>query len=144
MKRISKIAGIILCLALLILIRKAETFLFYDPLLSFFKQSDFNHQNVPDFNTAKLFLSLFFRFGLNSLLTLVIIQLWFNDKKITQFSAWILLIAFIVFSLLYLLSIFTNFGLGYMPTFYIRRILIQPLLLLLLIPAIYYYNYTKS
>jgi exosortase F-associated protein len=28
-----------------------------------------------------------------------------------------------------------------MPTFYIRRILIQPVLLLLLVPAIYYYKF---
>ncbi len=144
MKRSSKIVGILLCLILLILIRKVETVLFYDPLLPFFKQSDFNHQNVPDFNTVKLILSLFFRFGLNSVLTLIIIQLWFNNKQITKVSAYILLIAFVFFTLLYLLSILTNFGLGYMPTFYIRRILIQPLLLLLLIPAIYYYNYSKN
>ena len=144
MKRTGKIAGILIGLILLILIRKAETHLFYDPLLSFFKQSDFNHQNVPDFNTFRLFLSLKFRFGLNAILTLVIIQLWFSDKKITQVSCYILIIAFAFFSLLYLASLSTNFGLGYMPTFYIRRILIQPIILLLLIPAIYYYRYSKN
>ncbi|MDR2122792.1 MAG: exosortase F system-associated protein [Flavobacteriaceae bacterium] len=144
MRRTVQIIGISIGLFLLILVRRFETFLFYDPLLLFFQQNYFNHQDVPEFNTVKLFLSLFFRFVLNSILTLLIIQLWFNDKKITVISIYILIAGFIFFASLYFLSLFTNFGLGHMPTFYIRRILIQPILLLLLILAIYYYKQSKA
>jgi len=140
MKRVSKIVGIMLCILLLILVRKFETNIFYDPLLQFFKQKDFNHHAPPYFNVLKLIISLIFRYGINSLITLVIIQLWYNDKKITKVSNYILLFCFLFFTSLYLFSLFTNFSLGYMPTFYIRRIIIQPILLLLLIPSIYYYK----
>lgn len=133
-----------ICLLLLIAIRKFENILFYDPLLYFFKQSEFNHLHIPSFDVIKLFLSLFFRFFLNSIISMIIIQLWFKNKKITIFSGYVFSIGFIIFAIPYLLSITTNFGLGYMPTFYIRRILIQPILLLLLIPAIYYYKFSKN
>lgn len=144
MKRIINIILIGICLLSLIAIRKFENILFYDPLLYFFKQSEFNHLHIPPFNIIKLFISLFFRFFLNSIISMIIIQLWFKNKKITIFSCYIFIMGFIVFVISYLLSITTNFGLGYMPTFYIRRILIQPILLLLLIPAIYYYKFSKN
>lgn len=140
MSKINKIFGIILSILLLISIRKFENTMFYDPLLSFFKQKDFNHHIPPKFNFIKLIASLILRYGLNSFLTLVIIQLWYNDKKITKVCFHILVFCFIFFTILYIFSLLTNFSLGYMPTFYIRRLLIQPILLLLLIPAIYYYK----
>lgn len=140
MKKTGKIIGILLSILALIFVRKFETSLFYDPLLLFFKQKDFNHQIPPEFNLIKLTTSLIFRYGLNSIITLVIIYLWYNDKKITKVCSYILGIGFLIFISLYLFSLLTNFSLGYMPTFYIRRVLIQPIFLLLLIPAIYYYK----
>jgi len=136
--RILKIIGIVICIFLLVLVRKFEGVLFYDPLLSFFKMSNFNHLDVPPFNSVKLVLSLFFRYALNAVLSLIIIYLWFGDKKTTRLVFWVLAVSFVFFGAIYLFSLCTNFSIGYMPTFYVRRILIQPILLLLLIPAIYY------
>ena len=136
--RILKIIGIIVCIFLLVLVRKFEDVLFYDPLLSFFKISNFNHLDVPSFDSIKLTLSLFFRYALNAILSLIIIYLWFGDKKATRLVFWVLAVSFVFFGAIYLFSLHTNFSIGYMPTFYVRRILIQPILLLLLIPAIYY------
>ncbi|PQL90413.1 exosortase F system-associated membrane protein [Apibacter adventoris] len=145
MRQIIKIVGIVICFLLLIFIRKYETVLFYDPLLSFFKQSDFNHYNSPPFDSIKLLYSLIFRYFLNSIISIMIIYLWFKNKKITKFSCFIFIIVFILFTILYLISISNNFLLGYMPTYYIRRILIHPLLLLLLIPIfIYTLKFSKN
>ncbi|MDR3272289.1 MAG: exosortase F system-associated protein [Flavobacteriaceae bacterium] len=142
--RILKIAGIIVCLFLLVLVRKFETVLFYDPLLSFFKTVNFNHLDVPPFDSAKLILSLFFRYALNAILTLSIVYLWFGDKKVIRLAFWILTAGFVLFGAIYFFSLHTHFSIGYMPTFYIRRFLIQPIFLLLLIPAIYWKNKTRN
>lgn len=144
MLRVLRIIGIIILLVGLISIRKFEDVLFYDPFLVFFKKNEFNHLAVPEFNAIYLFLSTLFRYSLNCILSLAIIYLWFGDKKIVLFSFYTLIVGFVLFYLLYFSSLATNFGLGYMPTFYIRRILIQPIFLLLLIPAIYYYKYLKT
>ncbi|WP_128150869.1 exosortase F system-associated membrane protein [Apibacter raozihei] len=144
MKNKIRILGIIFCFILLITIRRLEVVLFYDPLLAFYKQTKFNHLPVPDFNIIKLILSLIFRYTLNTFLSLLILKLWFNNKNILKLSLYIYIIGFIIFTILYIGSLYTNFGLGYMPTFYIRRILIQPVILLILIPSVYYYKYTKN
>lgn len=139
-----KIFGIIIFILGLILVRKYESSLFYDPFLEFFKKSNFNHLSPPNFHTIRLFISLSLRYSLNLILSLLIIYLWFGDKKISVFSFYIFTIGFAIFCALYFVSICTNFSLGYMPTFYIRRILIQPIFLLILIPAIYYHKHLKK
>ncbi len=136
-KLISAICIIILLIGL-ILIRKLE-YLFYDPFLYYFK-SEFHHKPLPNFDFLRLFASHFFRFSLNSTLSLAIIYCWFKDDSITKFSFVVYCIAFIFFSTIYFGMIYAKFPLGYMPFFYVRRFIIQPLLLLLLIPSIIFYK----
>lgn len=137
--KIFQIAIIILLLVGLIVIRKFEI-LFYDPFLSYFK-SNFHHNPLPEFDFLRLLFSHFLRFSINTILSLAIIYFWFRDWQIIKFSFWIFMAAFIIFSLLYFTMIYTKFPLGYMPFFYVRRFIIQPLLLLLLIPNIIFYQY---
>ena len=59
------IIGFVLIL-LLIFIRAFENQLFYDPFLSYFK-SEYTNVAFPKINTIKLFLSLGFRYYLNSI-----------------------------------------------------------------------------
>lgn len=130
----------IICVFLLMSVRVFETQLFYDPLLYFFK-SDFYNLDFPDFDVTKHLLSMALRYGINSILSLAIIYFIFNNKDYLKLSLFIYLIGFIVFFALYYYCIHTEFSLGYTAGFYIRRLVIQPVLLLLLIPVFWYVNH---
>lgn len=130
----------IICVFLLMSIRIFETQLFYDPLLSFFK-SDFYNLDFPEFDVTKHLLSMALRYGINSILSLVIIYSIFNNKDYLKLSIFIYLIGFVVFFALYYYSIHTEFSFGFTAGFYIRRLVIQPVLLLLLIPVFWYVNH---
>jgi len=124
---------IVVCFAL---IRAFETKLFYDPFLNYFK-NDFHSQPYPQVETPKLFLGLFFRYLLNAVLSLILIYALFNDHDILKFS----LLIYILF-LVVLLGMFYVI-LEYFPDaswllFYVRRFIIQPILVLLFIPGFYY------
>ena len=130
----------IICVFLLMSVRVFETQLFYDPLLSFFK-SDFYNLDFPEFDVTKHLLSMALRYGINSILSLAIIYSIFNNKDYLKLSVFIYLIGFVVFFALYYYSIHTEFSLGFTAGFYIRRLVIQPVLLLLLIPVFWYINH---
>ena len=127
----------ILIIGLLVLIRIFENNLFYDPLLSFFK-GEFSKNKLPQMNQIKLFLSLGFRYYLNSMLSLALLYVIFKDFNIIKFSAFL----FILFgSMLLIAFAFTFHFFGEenkLTLFYIRRFIIQPLFLLVFIPAFYY------
>ncbi len=118
------------------LIRGFETQLFYDPFLNYFK-NDFKDLPYPEFNGLKLFFGLLFRYFLNSFLSLLLIYILFQNRDILKFS----LIVY-VFFLLLLFGMFFII-LAYFPDagwllFYVRRFIIQPILVLLFIPGFYY------
>ena len=127
---------LLLLFVLLISIRFFENSLFYDPLIHYFK-TDFLNQKLPKINTAKLIFSYLIRFSLNSILSLLILVLLFSKNRILAFSKH-----FFSFSFIFLISLFLiNYYIFENNTqllFYIRRFIIQPLFLLLLIPAFYY------
>lgn len=123
---------------LLAIVRAFES-QFYDPFLGYFK-GEYLKKPFPDYNSLKLFFSLFLRYALNSVISLAIILVLFNDFKLTKFASilyafffLILIIAF--FAILNLSDYGNNFLL-----FYVRRFLIQPLFVLLFVPAFYYQN----
>ncbi|WP_291135672.1 exosortase F system-associated membrane protein [Flavobacterium sp. UBA7663] len=126
----------------LILVRAFEDQLFYDPFLSFFK-TDYQNKPLPNLDQFLLFLNLLLRYTLNTFFSLIIIRLLFNEKQLMVFSGYLFLFLFLV-----LVAIF--FGLlhfsnqpDYLILFYIRRFLIQPLFLVLFIPAFYYQQLTR-
>lgn len=125
------------CVLLLALIRFFETQLFYDPFIAYFK-SDYLQLPFPDFSFLKLIFHTFLRYVLNAGLSLAIIFLLFKDVRLTKFAS--LLYVFLGFLLLIALTIMlfffdekSNFIL-----FYVRRFLIQPLFLVLFVPAFYF------
>lgn len=126
----------------LILIRVFEDQLFYDPFLSFFK-----HSNAPiptpkyDFGT--LFFHHLYRFLLNLICSTFIIHFLFLNKKQTKQSIFLYFLLFTPSFLLYLYSIENHLSLGNLFTFYLRRFVIQPVPLLILIP-IYYLIHKKT
>ncbi len=132
-----KVALIVFMILLLAGIRAFESMLFYDPFLSYFK-GDYLNLQFPYFDSFSLLLSLSFRYFLNTLISISIIYLIFNNVSLIRFVA----VLYVIFFFLLIISFFSvvsffdeqsNFVL-----FYIRRFLIQPLFLLLFIPALLY------
>lgn len=127
-------SGLVFCL---VLVRFYEEVLFYDPFLAYFK-SDFNNLPLPVFDSFLLILNLLFRYGLNMVFSLGLLYVLFKDATMIRFSFYLYLIAFVLllfsfFSVIYFYGAENNFLL-----FNVRRFLIQPLFVLLFIPAFYF------
>jgi len=133
---------LLLLFGMLILIRVFEHDLFYDPYLTFF-ENDYLYIDNPRREVLKLTLFTTLRFLLNSLISLGILFVFFEDRSVVKFSALIYSAAFIVLLALYLYFVINPNKDDYYIFFNIRRFLIQPLLLLLLLPA-FYYDQLKS
>jgi exosortase F-associated protein len=139
MHRLIKIIAISVLAIGLILVRQFESSLFYDPLLEFFKQ-DHTTQALPEMNTSKLLLHLAFRFLLNTLLSLLILWFVFRDKGILKLSSLLYAGFFVILMIAFVLLLNTSADGDHMALFYVRRFLIQPLFLLLLLPAFYFHK----
>jgi exosortase F-associated protein len=135
------IFGIIL-LGLLICIRAFEDNLFYDPFLKYFKGEYLNNP-LPIYNPIKLFFSLGFRFYLNSMISLALLYVFFKDSKIIKFSTllFIVLGSTLMISFFFTLKFFGEES--KMTLFYIRRFIIQPIFLMVFLPAFYYQKKVK-
>lgn len=130
------VAVLIFCL---ILIRKYENSLFHDPFLAYFK-GDFYNSVFPQYDLSKVTLNILFRYFLNSLISLIIIWFLFWNLKYVKFSSIVLGVFSIILLPIYIYFIENEFNLGENIGFYVRRFLIQPLLLLILIPAFFYHQ----
>ena len=122
---------------LLALIRVFEEQLFYDPYLSFFK-SDYLYMDYPMREVFKLTAFTTLRYVMNSVISLVILYVFFKDKNIVKFSALIYILAYFILLLLFLYFVMNPKQEDYYLFFNVRRFLIQPIILLLLLPAFYY------
>ena len=140
MKKAFKIGLLLILFGLLLLVRLFEAELFYDPLLSFFKQHYLN-QKVPDVEFGKLLLHTTYRFLVNTLISLLILWAAFRDKDVIKFSVVLYVLAFVVLLpwMGWLVANATPES-NYNILFYVRRFLIQPLFVLLLLPAFYYHK----
>lgn len=127
---------------LLILIRAYEDVLFYDPFLNYFK-ADYYNLPLPEIDTIPLFFGLFLRYFLNTVISLGIIYVLFKDIGAVKFAS-ILYLAFFIMLVVAFFFVFSFFGeANKMGLFYIRRFLIQPIFLLLFLPAFYYQKQNK-
>lgn len=138
-----RITLICVLLLLLFVIRSFAAQLFYDPLITYFK-NDYLYSKMPEINNWKLVINMFFRFMLNSVISLGIIGLVFQRKEYVKFSGFFLIITFVILILVFVFLIRNNFENGYLLPFYIRRFIIHPLFLLLLLPAFYYQELSKK
>lgn len=125
--------------ALLVLIRFYEGELFYDPYLTFF-QNDYLYIDSPRREIAKLVGFTTLRYVLNATISLAILFVVFKDKSILKFSALIYVLAFLVLMVFYLYFVVNPRQEDYYLFFNIRRFLIQPVILILLLPAFYYHR----
>jgi exosortase F-associated protein len=126
-----------ICVLALAFIRFFEEKLFYDPFLNYFK-NDYLNLPFPDFNGIRLFLSLLFRYVLNTSLSIAVIYFLFKDVSIAKFTSVLyLLLFFILIGLFFGIVLFFDEDSNFI-LFYVRRFIIQPLFLLLFIPAFYF------
>ena len=126
----------------LILVRTFEDELFYDPFLSFFK-TDYQNKPLPDLNCYLLFGNLLLRYALNTFFSLIIIRLLFNERNLMLFSGYLFIFLFVILVIVFFGLLHFSDQPDYLILFYIRRFLIQPLFLVLFIPAFYYQQLTR-
>ena len=126
----------------LVLIRAYENVLFYDPYLTFF-ENDYLYIDSPRREVLKLVLSTTFRFLLNTVISLGILYLIFKDKSIVKFSIIIFAVAYVLLLIPFLYFVINPNQEDYYLFFNIRRFLIQPIGLILLLPAFYYYKLNR-
>jgi exosortase F-associated protein len=117
-------------------IRAFEDQLFYDPFLDYFKDN-FKNLPFPEIDILKLLCGLFLRYILNTGLSLLLIYALFQDVEILKFSTFMygffLVLLFAMFFIIIECFPDANWLL-----FYVRRFIIQPIFILLFIPAFYY------
>ena len=128
---------------LLVLIRVFEDQLFYDPYLLFFK-NDYLYIDNPRQEVFKLTAFTTLRYVLNTIISLCIIYVIYKDKAMVKFSSAIYTIAYIILLILFLYFVLNPKQENYYIFFNIRRFLIQPILLLLLLPALFYHKQHKQ
>lgn len=134
--RVLQIGLLVLMLAA---IRLFEVQLFYDPLIQFF-MSDYLTGEVPEFNFWLLILNMIFRFLLNTAISLAIIYLAFRDSQIMKFSGLLYGLLFIGGMSIFIFLLLNIQREHFLALFYVRRFLIHPIFILILLPAFYYYR----
>lgn len=132
---------ILFVIVLLVLIRGFEDSIFYDPLLNFFK-TNYTVKSLPDMNRMLLFTNITLRYFLNAMLSVLVLWFIFKNKEIIKIT---FLLYFLFFVLLFSVFVFVIYtgqtGYNHTVLFYLRRFLIQPLLLLVLLPAFFYHKF---
>lgn len=138
-----RILLIILLFFILIMVRAFAQQLFYDPFIEYFKY-DFLNKPIPVFSGSKLLISIFFRYTINTIISLAIIYLAFQNKNFLKFSFKFYILAFIVLNITFFIILKGELKSGYLFAFYIRRFIIHPLFVLVLLPAFYYKQLTSK
>jgi len=118
-------------------VRMLEDKIFYDPFLDYFHKAD-QSAAFPEFVWGKLIIHYIFRCILNLFFSCVIVHFLFKNKEWTMQGAVLITIIFLITFPIYLFCIYNRFEIGYLFSFYMRRFVIQPLILLLIVPLFYY------
>lgn len=139
MNKYLKIALALILFLLLFVVRSVASKLFYDPLIVYFK-NDYLYKNIQNIDVWRLLINMLYRYVLNSAISLGLIWVLFQRKDYLKFSSFFLLIAFVILIVVFAFLIKDDFKTGYLLPFYIRRFIIHPIFLLILLPAFYYQN----
>ena len=141
MDRKYRILLIIILFFALVLVRAFEHQLFYDPFIDYFKNG-YLSDPIPIFSGSKLLLLMILRYGLNTVISLCIIYVAFLNMDFLTFSIKFYAVAFVFLSITFFIILKGELANGYLFAFYVRRFLIHPLFVLLLLPAFYYKQLT--
>lgn len=137
MKRLLRLGIIGLLFLALIGVRVGQHALFYDPLISFF-HGEFKLQPLPDLSIHKYLVFIFLRYLINALISLAVLYLAFRSLAHLKFALFIYGVIGLASMIALSWFLVTNDPENHMPLFYVRRILIHPLLLVILLPAFYF------
>lgn len=132
-----RVALAMLFVLALVLIRAYEDSLFYDPFLNYFKR-DYYNLPIPEIDNLQLIFGFIFRYFLNTALSLAIIYVLFKDIDAVKFASFLYCIFFVMLLAAFFFILLNNGETNKMGLFYVRRFLIQPIFLLLFLPAFYY------
>lgn len=132
-----------LLVCLLVLIRWFENELFYDPYLTFF-HNDYLYIDSPRREVLKLVGYTVLRYVLNAAVSLGVLYVVFKERSVIRFSAIIYIVSFFVLICGYLYFVINPKQADYYLFFNLRRFLIQPVILILLLPAFYYHKLTQK
>lgn len=141
MDRIVRILIIMVLFLALVLVRAFQHELFYDPFIEYFRNG-YLYDTIPVFSGSKLLLNLIFRYGLNTIISLAIIYVAFQNRDFLIFSIKFYFFAFILLVITFFIILKGELADGYLFAFYVRRFLIHPLFVLILLPAFYYKQLT--
>lgn len=142
MSRTKKYIWIGISIIALAAIRYFEDSLFYDPYLQFFR-NDYLYIDSPRQEILKLAIFTTLRYVLNTAISLWILYIVFRDKSVVKFSLIIYGTAYICLLAAFLYFVINPRQEDYYLFFNVRRFLIQPLIVLVLLPAFYYHRIKK-
>ena len=142
MPKLTRYIFVVILVLVLMAIRGFEDYLFYDPYLQFF-ENDYLYIDNPRREVAKLVFFTSLRYLLNTLASLGILYLIFNDKVMIKFSVLLYAIAYVLLLIPYLYFVINPRQEDYYLFFNVRRFLIQPIGIILLLPAFYYYKLNR-
>ncbi|MFT3793361.1 exosortase F system-associated membrane protein [Flavobacterium sp.] len=132
-----KIGIALLLVFLLALVRIYEHALFYDPFAYYF-EGDYLNLTFPEYDGWQLFWSLTERYFLNTIISLAIIFVLFREVPLVKFAGILYAVFFVVLMASFFGLITFSGSENNFIVFYVRRFLIQPLFVLLFVPAFYY------
>lgn len=138
MRAVTKILLILGLVGILALVRLYEYRFFYDPFMYFFERA-FQSGETIDYS-FKMFFNVFLRFLVNTFISLLILWVAFRSREIIKFAGIIYAAFFIVLFPLFIYLMHHVQPGDYLAAFYVRRFLAHPLLILILLPAFYYYR----
>lgn len=131
---------IVLIIVGLASVRFIGAFAFYDPLIAFFKSADYHSQMLPEISMPKFIGSMALRYAVNTILTLLLIYVTFQKIELVRVSVFIYILVFLLLMPALIALIYFASGDEFIYLFYVRRILIHPVLTLILLPAFLYHE----
>ena len=141
MKGVVKIIIILGLVGVLAMIRIYEYRYFYDPFMYFFERAYRSGETID--YTFEMFFNVFLRFSLNTIVSLLILWVAFRSWGIIKFSCLVFAAFFIILFPLFIYLMEHVQPQEYLAAFYVRRFLAHPLLVLILLPAFYYYRLSR-
>lgn len=136
-QRIISTIMILILIVGLVAVRAFEDYLFLDPLKTYF-QSDFQLRQVPQVNLIEQIGLTSLRFFINMILSLWILWFLYKRESYVNASLWVYLFSFLLLTLSFAFLLFASSDLGKMGLFYVRRFLIHPLILFVLVAGFYF------
>jgi exosortase F-associated protein len=142
MRAAVKILIILGLVGVLATVRLFEYRFFYDPFMYFFERAYRSGETIN--YSFGMFFNVFLRFLVNTFISLLILWVAFQSRGIIKFAGIIYAGFFIVLFPLFVYLMNHVEPQDYLAAFYVRRFLAHPLLILILLPAFYYYRLQRS